>query len=454
MHDTPTTPPTAARSRSRPAVLALAAAALLGGACETGSPVATASGGRPNLLLVTIDTLRQDHLEPYGYGRPTSPRLAALAAESVVFEDAQAPAPWTLPSLSALLTGLPTSATGTRTFHDALAGSYQTLPEQLLAHGYDTAAVSSHVFLGRPYGLHQGFVHFDDELVLEMTRSDEVISSPGVSDKGIAFLRQKAAARDAGVAGGDGPWLLWLHYFDPHAVYQLHETHARAFGGRRPKDLYDGEIAFTDHHVGRVLDVLAEVGLADDTVVAVTADHGEEFGDHGGMSHGHTLHRELIDVPLILRVPGVAHRRVDTMVRLLDLPDTLLELAGVPTLPESLGRSLVPLLRGEDLDLPPALLELDRNPRLSQVGLVDGERKYLLDRATGRVRYYDRTLDPTEQRDLSAEHADELAGRAAFLQVMLDEARAVRDVHPDSRRLDLGADDLQDLADTGYVGDE
>jgi len=428
--------------------------ALLGSACSGAGAPTSGDAARPNLLLITVDTLRQDHLEPYGYGRPTSPRLAELAADSVVFEDAQAPAPWTLPSLAGLMTGLPTSAHGCRTFHDSLAGSYDTLPEQLLAHGYDTAAVTSHVFLGRPYGLHQGFVHFDDELVLEMTRSDEVVSSPAVSDKGIAFLQAKATARAAGAEGADAPWLLWLHYFDPHAVYQRHQGLSGRFGAKRPKDLYDGEIAFTDRHIGRVLDALEAAGLTEDTIVCVTADHGEEFGDHGGLDHGHTLYRELIDVPLILRVPGQEPGRVPRTVRLVDVPDTLLELCGVPRLEESLGTSLVPLMHGEDLDLPPALVELERNPRLNKVGLVDDERKYVLDRDTGRVEYFDRTADPREERNLATELADELGERSAALQHLLEQARAVAERHPDAVRLALGADELEDLAGTGYVGDE
>jgi arylsulfatase A-like enzyme len=426
--------------------LRLLSALLLAGAVAC-TPGPSDPAARPNLLLITVDTLRRDHLQPYGAARPTSPNLARLAASSVVFDDAQTHAPWTLPSLATLLTGLPTSAHGCRSFHDALAPSYQTLPEQLLAHGYDTAAVSSHVFLGRPYGLHQGFVHFDDELVLEMTRSDEVISSPAVSDKGIEFLRAQAG-------GDERPWMLWLHYFDPHAVYQAHPDQVGTFGDQRPIDLYDGEIAFTDHHIGRVLDALEALGFDEDTVVVLTSDHGEEFGDHGGAEHGHSLYHELIDAPLLVRAPGLEPRRVHTTVPLAAVPATLLELLDLPPLVEAQSPSLVPLMRGEELELGPVLLELDRNPRLSKVGLVDGTTKYVLDRTTGTAELFDRTTDRLEQRDLAPQSAARLAALQAELETLLERAAAVAEDHPDAFRQALGADQLEDLAGTGYVGDE
>ncbi|MBC8451396.1 MAG: sulfatase, partial [Planctomycetes bacterium] len=352
---------------------------------------------RPNVLLITVDTLRQDHLGCYGYERPTSPHLDALAKSAVVFEDAQVQAPWTLPSLASLMTGLETTAHGCRSFHDALAPSYETLAERLFAAGYDTAAVASHVFLGRDYGLDQGFVHFDDELVLEMTRSDEVISSPKITQKGLDFLAAQAGARDA---GSSRPWMLWLHYFDPHAEYLRHQGISGQFGTQRPVDLYDGEIAFTDRWIGRLLDGLATHGFEQDTIVVFTADHGEEFGDHGRVDHGHTLYRELLDVPLIVRVPGGTPRRVATMVRSIDLANTLLELTELPPLREGHGVSLVPLLEGRLLDVPASLAELERDAALSATAWVESDRKAIDRRHSGEQLGFDRRADPTEQRPL------------------------------------------------------
>ncbi len=406
---------------------------------------------QPNILLITVDTLRADHLEPYGYGRPTSPALAKFAEQSMVFEDAQSSAPWTLPSFASLMTGLPSAAHGCKTFYSSLAPSYTTLAEELLAGGYDTAAVVSHVFLGRPYGLHQGFVHFDDELVLEMTRSDEVISSPSVTAKGLAFLQAKAdAAMDE-----ERPWFLWLHYFDPHAVYQAHASQTPTFGDQRDLDLYDGEIAFTDSHIGRLLDGLDDLGLGEETVVVFTADHGEEFGDHGGRDHGHTLYQELLHQPLILRVPGVPAGRYSSMVRSIDVPATLLDLAMLPPAAESFGKSLRPVLHGGvELDLPPALAELDRNEYRNQIGIITNETKFLIDRRTNTPSLFYRDRDRLEKHNRAKGSPQDVAALRIELRDLFDDAIKVAATHTDRVDQELGAADLQDLNKTGYSGDE
>lgn len=404
---------------------------------------------RPNILLITVDTLRADHLQTYGYPRPTSQRLEQLAQGAMVFEDAQSSAPWTLPSLASLMTGLPSAAHGCRSFYSALAPSYSTLAEQLLAGGYDTAAVVSHVFLGRPYGLHQGFVHFDDELVLEMTRSDEVISSVAVSDKGLAFLDAKASA------GEEEPWFLWLHYFDPHAVYQAHPEQVGTFGSQRPVDLYDGEIAFTDHHIGRVLAGLDGLGLDENTVIVFTSDHGEEFRDHGGLDHGHTLYQEQLHLPLIIRVPGEEPGRHAGMVRSIDVPATILDLASLPPGDESFGRSLKGILGGgPGPDLPPALAELDRNASRDQLGMVTTDTKLILNRQTGAALLFDRNEDRTEQRDLAKKKPVVTKALLAEMNTLHEAALVVAAKHPDRVDQELGAAEMEDLSGTGYVGDK
>ena len=404
---------------------------------------------RPNILLITVDTLRADHLQPYGYKRPTSPRLSELAEGAMVFEDAQSSAPWTLPSLASLMTGLPSAAHGCRTFYSSLAPSYSTLAEDLLAGGYDTAAVVSHVFLGRPYGLHQGFVHFDDELVLEMTRSDEAISSPAVSNKGLDFLDAKAAA------AGDQPWFLWLHYFDPHSVYQAHPDQVKTFGAKRPVDKYDGEIAFTDKHIGRVLDGLASLGLDENTVVVFTADHGEEFRDHGGVDHGHTLYQEQLHLPLIVRVPGEEPGRHAGMVRSIDVAATILDLASLPAARESFGQSLKAIIEGgEGPDRPPAVAELDRNASRNQLSLTTTETKLILNRQTGEPLLFDRLGDRSENRDLAGESPEQTQ---ALVREMTELHQAALDIvkgHTDRVDQKLGSTDIADLGDLGYADDK
>ena len=433
------------RSRTKTWPLGLALAALGATACSESPSVAK----RPNILLITVDTLRADHLQAYGYQRPTSPRLDELARGAMVFEDAQATAPWTLPSLASLMTGLPAAAHGCRSFYSSLAPSYSTLAEQLLAGGYDTAAVVSHVFLGRPYGLHQGFVHFDDELVLELTRSDEAISSKAVSDKGLAYLDAKAAA------GDDDPWFLWLHYFDPHSIYQAHPGQVGTFGAQRPVDLYDGEIAFTDRHIGRILDGLQGLGLVEDTIVVFTTDHGEEFQDHGGLDHGHTLHQELLHLPLIIRVPGQDPGRHPGMVRTMDVPATILDLATLPAAPESFGQSLRPLIEGrEGPDLPPAIAELDRNAYRDQISLTTTQTKVILNRQTGQRQLYDRTTDRREQHDLAPQKQAETQALLEELGILQQAAVNVAAKHTDRVDQKLGTAEIENLSGLGYVDDK
>ncbi|MHC4894826.1 MAG: sulfatase, partial [Planctomycetota bacterium] len=287
------------------------ALALLG--CS-GDPLPTG----PNVLLLTVDTLRADMTEPYGDAAPISPALQELAAGAVVFEEAWSGSSWTLPSLASLHTGLHSSVHGAWQFSDVLGWDFDTLAERLTAAGWDTAAVVNHVFLGRKHGLNQGFVHYDDELVEDFGKSHEAITSDTVSDRGIAWLEAKASADDG------RPWFLWLHYFDPHEVYQRHDRYAPTFGDETDLERYRGEIAWTDEHLGRVLASLETLGLAEDTVVVLTADHGEEWEEHGGLGHGHTLYGELVRVPLVIRAPGVEPARIAERVSTLDVAPTVL----------------------------------------------------------------------------------------------------------------------------------
>ena len=368
---------------------------------------------RPNLLLLTVDTLRADHLEPYGAQAPISPNVAALARDSVLFEDAWSSSSWTLPALASLMTGRHTTGHGCWNFRSRLGFEHDTLAERLTAVGYDTAAVVSHVFLAHKYGLSQGFVDYDDELILSREKSHEAITSQEVSDRGIAYLQHKAAAADG------RPWFLWLHYFDPHYRYRAHEREAAVFGDEDDHALYRGEIAFTDRHMGRVLDALERLRLADDSIVVLTADHGEEWLDHGGLQHGHTLYRELVRVPLLVRAPGLAPRRAEERVSLIDLAPTLLDLLGVDPLAESPGRSLLPALHGRSLADVPVLAELGVNARRPQVALGLGRHKLIVHEAEDRAELYDLAEDPLESRDVAEERPD-------VVESMLDELSALR----------------------------
>jgi arylsulfatase A-like enzyme len=235
----------------------------------------TPKAKRPNVLFISIDTLRADHLGTYGYARGTSPRIDAFAKTACVFESAQSSASWTLPSIASLMTSLYSTTHGCWKIESRLEPEYTTFAEVLRDSGYDTAMAVPHLFLSAQYGLQQGFTHVDDTLIRTGADSDQAISSPGITERGLAFIEEKAKVND-GV-----PWFLWLHYFDPHDAYLPHAGFSERFGTEKEIDLYDGEIAFTDDHVGRVIERIDALNLAPDTIVVIVADHGEEFGEHG-----------------------------------------------------------------------------------------------------------------------------------------------------------------------------
>ena len=440
--------------------LTLLLAACGGGASGPDPPRA------PSLLLITVDTLRADALESYGAAPGCSPALAAFGASAVVFEDVRASSSWTLPTLASLMTGLFTTTHGCWTLRDSLDPSFSTLAEELQAAGWDTAAVVSHVFLGRPYGLDQGFTHYDDELVLEMSRSHEAISSPAITAKGVRFLQQKAAAADG------RPWFLWLHYFDPHEVYQPHAGLSERWADEGDLGLYRGEVAWTDRHIGTVLEALDELGLADDVVVALTADHGEEFGEHGGTSHGKTLYVEVERVPLAIRAPGVAPRRVAERVRTVDVAPTLLELLGFPAnewppggrpaaspaaspgAAGARGQSLRGAMEGRALEPLPAVSELRRKSDRERAAIISGNWKLIRDPVRPQDWLFDLAADPEELENRAAvEHRTQidLAERLDALRAEASElARGYR--RPEARELSVA--EVERMRDLGYVGDE
>jgi len=404
------------------------------------------------LLLITLDTVRADRLGTFGYGRDTSPRLDAFAREAVVFERAQAPTSWTLASLASLLTSQQLSSTGIRDFRSKLDPAFTTLAELLDRAGFATAVVGTHVVFQAKYGLLQGFDEVDDELVLaDFTESHRAITSERVSDKGIAWLEARA--------GSDEPWFLWLHYFDPHIPYLPHGDLTRRFGGEG-SDRYDGEIAYVDAQIGRVLDAVDRLA-PDDAVVVLTADHGEEFGDHGAREHGHTLYQELLHVPLVVRAPGFAPRRVPDRVHLVDVLPTLVELldlAGAPAPADLAGVSLVPALRGHELAQRAFLGELRLRARNAADCLIRGRWKLIVERdpdepdgAGGRALLFDLERDPRETRDLAGRHPALVRELAAELEARLASARTAGEALRAGGRVDLSREEEQLLEALGYA---
>src|SRR5579871_50211 len=353
-----------------------------------------------NLLLVTIDTLRADHLGCYGYGRPTSPAIDALAASGALFENGWAHAPSTRYSMPAIATGRwPSAITWDESiWWPRLGRNMRTTALALHDDGYFTAGMFSFNYFA--IGDHRGF-----ERGMDLYRSDRAVlhvavngpmesrgsSSREMTDDAIAFVD----------AHRDKKFFLWLHYYDPHLSYEPHPE-VPSFGTAR-MDLYDGEIRFTDLHFGRLLGHLGAGGLWGKTAIVLAGDHGEGFGEHGVTEHGFDLYTAQTRVPFIVRVPGLAPRRIAAPAGHVDIAPTLVNLARGPAEPSFIGRSLVPDLAGPpaaDTDTRAVFQEVT-SERGKKRAFVTTRRHLIWNQTPGdTTECYDRTRDPAEAHDI------------------------------------------------------
>ncbi|MCC6157557.1 MAG: sulfatase [Deltaproteobacteria bacterium] len=357
---------------------------------------------QPNVVLIMIDTLRADHLGVYGYSRPTSPNIDRFAADAVVFDRMHAVSPWTMPSTASIFTSLPPRDHGITEWENPLEERFLTLAEHLQSSGYKTEAIVSHVIFRPRYGFNQGFDRFE-ALVLGKGKSRLITSSREVTDRAI-----KAVDR-----GGREPFFLWVHYFDPHNNYLRHEEFDF---GKKKVDLYDGEIAYTDKHIGRLLDHLRKTGRFKDTVIAIIADHGEEFGDHGGTWHSRTLYEEVLRVPFILRAPGFSPGRVDTVLWQLDVAPTILSLLNVAPPPSFQGR-VIEHAEGRFIKGADRTVFAETYRFADKRAVFHENRKYIEDREAKKTELFDLGEDPKEQNNV----VDAQPERAAALRAMLEE---------------------------------
>ena len=298
----------------------------------------------PNVLLITIDTLRADHLGAYGYSRATSPHLDQLARSGTLFTNAWAHAPSTRYSIPAILTGryplsvryqpIPNQWPG-------LALENSTIAEIAKEQGLTTGAILNYWYFDRIRNINQGFDHYDNSnkrlhraAGKEGPKKTLGSSSRSQTDKAISFV----------TGHSDKPFFLWVHYYDPHYEYEVHSGSPRF--GSNDIDRYDNEIHHTDAQIGRLLAHLQRSGLDSNTVVIATGDHGEGFGEHGINFHGYELYAAQTRVPLILRIPNVDVGTVTTPVGHVDILPTVANLLGASPSPTMMGRSLLPLADG------------------------------------------------------------------------------------------------------------
>ena len=394
---------------------------------------------RPNVLLVTIDTLRADHLGAYGDGNAETPNLDALAASGLKFEHAVSAVPLTLPSHSTILSGLLPPHHGLR---DNGAGKFPadraTLATRFSASGYRTGAFVGSFVLDHRFGLNRGFDAYDDEVNRDPASPASLEAErPGsaVVDRALGWLARDDAR----------PFFAWVHLYDAHAPYNPPEP----FASRFRDSPYDGEIASVDFQVGRLLSRLREKGLSKRTLVVVAADHGEALGEHGELTHGFLLYEPTIRVPLLFSWPGTLPpgRSLSTPVSLADLAPTVAALAGFP-FPRSGGldgRDLSAALRkGEE---PPAadLYSESEYPKVfgwsGSSALRRKNLKYIL---APRSELYDLGRDPGESANLLEKGASRSDLSARIAEFRRGERKA-------EAGTPLANEDAAKLASLGYI---
>jgi arylsulfatase A-like enzyme len=357
---------------------------------------------RPNVLLLTVDALRADHLGAYGYGRPTSRSLDALARESVVFDRAFANAPSTRLSMPAIATGrwAPTIEWDNAIWWPRFTTAQRTIAEALHDGGYHTGAVYSIPYFRRSdaRGFERGVDEYDDRniaLHAEVGGPHESTGSSAreVADSAISFVERNR----------ERAWFLWAHFFDPHHQYVPHEDGVTPVFGSAAMDRYDAEVHYTDQHVGRLLDRLRASGQWERTVIIVTGDHGEGFGEHDVQTHGFHLYAAQTRVPMIVRVPGVAAKRTSVAVSHVDIAPTVVNLAGVPNERTFLGRTMVDAIAYSTRpdDDGEALQEVTFDHTVHRWAIATATHHVLWNQTPHSTREcYDMRRDPDEREDL------------------------------------------------------
>jgi len=424
------------RSRFRSALLALAAGLA---SCAPPAPRAEIGSrlealGRPNLVLIVVDTLRADRTTPYGFA-DTTPELARWAEHGVVFERALAQSSWTKISMASLFTSLWPRSHALRDVRDGLGEGALTLAEVLRAAGYRTWAVQTNGWLHPSFGFHQGFERY----VFPSGRGAQ-LPRPGVwphVDRVVEEATRLLEARDP-----DAPFFLYLHFMDVHEYAAPPEF--KRFG-TDAQGAYLAAVRWVDDGIRRVREVLDAEGLSERTLIVFASDHGESLGEHGRQGHARDLRAPVLHVPLVLRLPfPVEPVRVAAQVRNLDIAPTLLEAAGQPVPASFEGTSLLPLVRADDADAgdrpgfsalgaplyPDAAVQ-------AAVALRDWSyaRRVPPDARAGEEWLFDLGIDPGENVDLARREPRQTARLRALLDAHLAATPVpgalARDVHID-----------------------
>jgi choline-sulfatase len=418
--------------------IALVIVAVLTGACGRAPAQPPA---RPNILLVTIDTFRADRV-----GTGLTPTIDRLAASGLRFTSARSAVPLTLPSHATIHTGLLPPAHGVRQNGTDVLGAHQTIARLLKGAGYDTSAFVGAFVLDHQFGLAQGFDTYDDHIARDPSATDRLEAERPASevvDRALAWLERRDPPDPPALPGPKGPGLrnpffMWVHLYDPHAPYNP-PAEFRA----RTSTPYDGEIAYADAQLARVLDRLRAAALFDSTLVIVAGDHGEGLGEHGERTHGMLLYDTTLRVPLVIADPSRGFRptTIDAPVSLAEIAPTILGAVGVTPPPEMRGRDLTRTL-GSGFDVY-GETEYPRGAGWTPLqALTDGRWKTIRGGTTTEV--YDLRNDPVEARDVSA-------AQGAVAAAMANRAAAIHDTAAASGAPAVSPEAQERLRSLGYV---
>lgn len=412
---------------ARAALLAGAVTLLLGcGACTRPRRAAP-----PNIVLISIDSLRRDHLGAYGYQKPTSPTIDAFAREGLVFDNALSTSSWTLPAHAAMFTGLNDVAHTMVDDDSRLPEGLPTLAERLRDNGYTTAGFFSGPYLHPGFGLGRGFDEYHNCTTWARAPDGQMpaVELFPASDRDVTNPRLATEVGRRLDRGLRQPFFLFIHFWDPHYDYTPPERYWRLFDPdyagsfdgsgflqyqafapgmdeteyRHVLALYDGEIRYTDDTLGALMAAMRGMGLLENTLVVITADHGEEFLEHGGRGHRRTLYGEVVRVPLILWHPGrIPPGRNSDLVSLTDIAPTILDFTGSDARLAATGISLLGgRPAGREL-----LLEVHA-PKfyISRVALRSATHKIIHYRFRKRIEAFDLRADPGEKHPQRLEQA-------------------------------------------------
>lgn len=471
-----------------------------------GSPVIRsrtkcATSAQPNVILILVDTLRSDHLNAYDYERPTAPNLQRMASEGALFRDCITQATWTKASVPSILTSLYPISNTVHEMVDRVPNSANTIAEVFRSNGYATISMSSVPFSGKMTNLHQGFEEVHEVGSLRGDISSK--TSREYNDRLLPWIEEHR----------DGPFFAYFHLFDPHDPFEPHRPYNTMWADPNKKaehrhnedivrphiahpvlkqfcmpsrteleaagvdpdsftnynlDWYDGSIREMDAEIGRLLERLDSLGLAENTIIAFTSDHGEEFLDHGASFHGQTVYGELTNVPLIFWSPGRidAGTVVADTVSSVDIMPTLLEAAGIPVPGDLQGQSLAPLLtKGAEQggwEPRPAFIEKAKligpgpgDTGLESYGIVDGQWRLIhhVQRPEGAAEFelYDHRNDPLNQTDIVADHpkvVESLAKQIADWRLMAEQQKL--EIGDDATE-GITSEELERLKSLGYI---